>query len=205
VKKEKVLVLGAGRSDIQRIAVQPQECNGPFSANFERVITVDSDASAEPTLVLDLTSFLWGFDIRRTHGMFPEVHAYEVLHLLGDPLRAPSEVFFTLWRNIWEVVEPGGLVCATTPWWESKWVFQDPSAIGSQVYTPEKLWYLDQAGVNLPYMTNYSQLWPKPYSFTTRHAQMRGEDPKNSGFTFVLQKPEESNDRENSEGSDQLS
>jgi len=193
MKKKQVLVLGAGLDRQQRVVLGAS--NGPtFADNFDRVITLDKSAACSPTVKMDLADPYWADYVRLTYGESDEVHAYECLHLVEHYGGSRPWGFFRLWKAIWEVTKPGGLVAVTTPWWESKWVFQDPGTV--QVYTPEKLWYLDAAHSERPMMTNYDSLWPAPYTFTIGYAAQRGDDPKNAGFTFILVKGE----RKRSEG-----
>lgn len=175
-----VLVLGAGRSLEQRVFLTPA-LGKTFSANFGRVVTLDIEPLNKPDIVASL-NVEWAHLLRGEE--FDEVHAYECLHLLSD--------FFLVWREIWKATKLNGFVVGTTPWWESKWAWQDPAT--KDVYTPERLWYLDQQQYNLPMMTNYSRQWPHPFSFKTCYAEQRGADPKTAGFTFVLKKEESSGD-----------
>jgi len=188
--KKAVAVLGAGNSRLHKVRTglpAELEALGPsFDDNFEEVVTVDMDEASKPSIVFDLTAELW--PLPASH--FDEVHAYEVLEHLTP--QGDYKAFFTLWANIWYILAPGGLVCATTPWWESLWVWQDPGH--RMCYSPALLTYLSQREyekqVGTTAMTDYRKFWPKPYSFMVRHAEMSGDDPKHAGFTFVLQKVE---------------
>ena len=125
---------------------------------------------------------------------FDEVHAYEVLEHLGG--MGDFKFFFALWRKIWRALKPEGVVCATTPWWESVWAWQDPGH--RRVYSPEILTYLSQdqyeKQIGRTAMTDYRRFWPKPYDFELNTTpgkeswRMTGEDPKRAGFLFILKK-----------------
>lgn len=188
--KKAVAVLGSGNSRLQKVRTGlPEELEAlgeNFDQNFEEVVTVDMDEASKPSLVFDLTSEVW--PLQGNH--FDEVHAYEVLEHLTK--QGDYEAFFSLWRNIWNILKVGGLVCATTPWWESLWVWQDPGH--KMCYSPALLTYLNQKEyerqVGTTAMTDYRKFWPKPYSFVGRHSEMSGENPKQAGYTFVLQKVE---------------
>lgn len=198
MKKESVLVLGCGNSRDQRLKVASKEDLehlGPkFDDNFEDVWTIDMDPAAKPRLTWDLTSHIVmpGGEIKLNwpvpSGYFDELHAYEVLEHLTD--QGDYKMFFALWRKIWEVLKPGGLVCATTPWWQSIWVWQDPGH--KMCYSHALLTYLNQdqyeEQVGVTSMTDYRKFWPKPYSFTVRVSRQYGDDPIHAGFQFVLQK-----------------
>lgn len=187
--KEAVLVLGAGNSPRQTIKLgrnteEAEALGGLFTDNFERVVTIDIDPAASPTFVHDLEHFPWPVQ----EEAFDEVHAYEVLEHLGG--MGDWLTFFFLWRQIWLVLKPGGLVCASTPWWESVWAWQDPGH--RRVYSSELLTYLSQEEykkqIGNTAMTDYRRIWEPPFCFHLIHGSMRGENPKIAGFNFVLQK-----------------
>lgn len=193
MKEGKVLVLGAGNSKLQRIAVAPvgaDPLGNNFEDNFAEVWRVDIDPSCKPDILLNLEHLPWGPppDGPLPSDYFNEVHAYEVLEHLGG--MGDVEFFFSLWKEIWRVLKPGGLVCASTPWWESLWAWQDPGH--KRVYSPELLTYLSQGNykeqIGHTSMTDYRRLFPPPYSFQIGMTQMVGEDPKVAGFSFILVK-----------------
>lgn len=189
--KDAVLVLGAGNSASQKLKVAATDedvaaMGENFSDNFRDVWTVDMDEAAKPRLLWDLTDFRW--PVPREY--FDEIHAYEVLEHLTR--QGEYEDFFALWRKIHDCLKPGGLVCASTPWWESLWVWQDPGH--RMCYSQGLLIYLSQAEyqkqVGHSAMTDYRRVWPREYNLVTRHAQMTGPDPKLAGFNFILQREE---------------
>lgn len=169
-------MLGCGRDLTQRLNTDP--ASGPtFADNFEQVDTMDTDYKVEPTFLCSIDGPWWYYT------NYDEVHAYEVLHLAGRG----ADGFFKVWRNIWQALKPGGLCFAMVPWWESVWAFQDPASV--QVYSPEKLQYLNQRYYSQPTTTGYNHsAWVPPYSFVARGSWMRGTNPKLAGFSFVLEK-----------------
>lgn len=204
--KDAALVLGAGNRTLMSVQVNLPGSEIPdsleFKDNFKDVWTIDIDPHAKPKIVWDLESKeVYGDDVKLTwpvpDNYFDEVHAYEVLEHLGG--MGDYKFFFALWRKIWDVLKPGGIVCATTPWWESVWAWQDPGH--RRVYSPQILLYLSQpeyaAQIGKTSMTDYRRFFPPPYSFIRRWGKMTGGsnekegvpvDPKNAGFIFVLQK-----------------
>lgn len=191
-----VLVLGSGNSLDQRIRLIPNDdfsinSGKTFPENFADVWTIDKDPAAKAKITWDLEATTPdGYELSWPvpEHFFNEVHAYEVLEHLGA--MGDYRFFFALWRKIWRVLKPGGIVCATTPWWQSVWAWQDPGH--RRVYSVELLTYLVQKQyeeqVGKTSMTDYRSLWPKPYDFTVLKAEQAGENPLLAGFTFVLQK-----------------
>lgn len=158
---------------------------GPtFADNFREVVTLDVDPAAKPQILWDLTKFPWPVPVDH----FDQVHAYEVLEHLT--FQGDYEGFFRLWRQIWDVTKLGGLVCASTPWWESQWVWQDPGH--RMCYAPGLLTYLNQDHytnqIGVTTMTDYRRFWSPPYSFRYEWGTMTGNDPKVGGFKFALRK-----------------
>jgi SAM-dependent methyltransferase len=194
---KKVLVLGAGTSRVMRIGLyegtQVPAKPWTFDEAFkkENIWTVDINPKCSPRIVHNLEDFPWPVPTN----YFDEVHAYEVLEHLGQ--LGDYEFFFKLWRQIWHVLKPQGVVAASTPWWESLWAWQDPGH--RRVYSPDILVYLNQAEyakqVGNTSMTDYREPhWRPPYNFETRFFEMTSDeepkDPKRAGFSFVLQKEE---------------
>ena len=190
--KDAVLVLGAGSRPTMNLFTGGREnlittedgADPTFSSYFKDVWTVDMVKEHNPRVVWNLEDHPWPVP----HNYFDEVHAYEVLEHLGGPL-GDFRGFFNIWRDIWNCLKPGGLVAATTPWWNSRWAFCDPGHC--KVYSPFILHYLDQDGysqVGKSTQTDYRQWWPSPYSFKGLMMGPSGEDVDLAGFVFVLQK-----------------
>jgi len=180
MKKDKVLVLGSGKDLTQRLNTS-SEAGPTFADNFEEVVTLDYNPGVGADYQISIQE-LWPVELQ--NGSFDEVHAYEVLHLV-DGIK-----FFVVWKNIWNALKPGGLAFATVPWWESVWAFQDP--LSRDVYSRERLQYLDQGYYSKPAVSSYNlEVWTPPYHFVQVVSQIRlGKDnnPKTAGYAFVLQK-----------------
>jgi len=73
--------------------------------------------------------------------IFDEVHAYEVLEHLGD--QGDAVAFFNQFAEIWRILKPGGVFCATVPSRYSPWLWGDPSH--RRAILPESLVFLDQS------------------------------------------------------------
>jgi len=195
MKRGNVLILGAGNNRDQRLIVGDPPPEGPtFGDNFSEVTTIDIDPACKPSIVWDLEVPGWPVP----EDYFDEVHAYEVLEHLGR--MGDYEAFFHTWKEIWLTLKPGGLVCATTPWWQSVWAWQDPGH--RRVYSKELLVYLDQneyvRQVGKTAMTDYRRVFPPPFSFGMRYAGISThvdeegnripDPPERAGFHFVLSK-----------------
>lgn len=187
MKQDSVLVLGAGLAREQRIRLTTTETDTPgsrpFEDTFSKVIYVDIQPANNPTVVWDLNKFPWPFE----DGEFDQVHAYEVLeHLgeMGDPVS-----FFALWREIWRVLRPGGLLVATVPWWDGPWAWADPGHV--RVYSANLLTYLCREWIDEQLgrtsITNYPTLWPKPYTFQLVYDNASARATA-CGYSFIMRK-----------------
>lgn len=119
-------------------------------------------------------------NFRRIEGStVKEIHAYEVLEHMGD--QGDHILLFAQFSEFWRVLRPGGFLCATVPWWQSKWAWGDPGH--RRVIQPETLGFLDQ--------TSYANVGKGPLSdyrgvygadFRCRFAFTDSET-----FAFILQ------------------
>jgi hypothetical protein len=187
-----------------RIGLSPEGQPKPpknFSEAFkpENIWKVDINPRCNPRIVHDLEVLPWPLPL----DCFDEIHAYEVLEHLGQ--LGDYKFFFALWRQLWHLLKPKGIVAASTPWWQSVWAWQDPGH--RRVYSPELLVYLNQdeyvKQVGRTSITDYRAEWPAPYDFKCRYFEMTGDkegvkcdNPLTAGFSFVVQKEEWSEDRD---------
>lgn len=130
-----------------------------------------------------------------TTGLFPalraqvdELHAYEVLNLLGGGIHD----FFSLWRFLWSCLVPDGRVWASVPHWGSEWIHAYPGR--QRTYTPGLLGYLDRASDNSA-QEAFPLDWPEPYDFKlvnswVWYAAAGPEAEKPQGWNFCLRKVE---------------
>ena len=123
--------------------------------DWEKLLTLDNVESHHPDIVWDLNDIPWPFN----DGDFTEVHAYEVLEHLGD--QGDYESFFRCFGEIYRVLEPDGLLCATCPAPGSPWVWGDPSH--TRQIGPESLVFLSQAQyekqVGVTPMSDFRHIW----------------------------------------------
>lgn len=136
------LLLGCGHTRDKRIKYPGRPdawCN---------LVTLDHNVEVHPDILCDLdnTAFKWR-DARDRHAealaddSFDEIHAYEVLEHLGG--QGNHRAFFHHFSEIWRLLKPGGLLCATVPSRYSGWLWGDPSH--RRAILPESLVFLDQS------------------------------------------------------------
>lgn len=184
--KLRYLLLGAGRSRERRI--DPRAVLGSLQTRQDfsdgELVTVDTVRACGPDLVMDLDAPRWvvrdtpadisprvrpllrtvpfhGLELEE--GAFDEVHAYEVLEHLGQQGHAGS--FFDTFRNIWRLLAPEGMLCASVPSILSPWLWGDPGH--RRVITAGTLSFLDRTNPCAPPSSDYrayldfdfSQVW----------------------------------------------
>lgn len=103
---------------------------------FENLTTLDIEPSHHPDVVHDLNILPWPFEA----DTFDEVHAYEVLEHIG--MQGDYKSFFAHFSEIWRILKPGGLLCATCPSLRSGWLWGDPGH--TRTITMESLTFLVQ-------------------------------------------------------------
>jgi SAM-dependent methyltransferase len=106
------------------------------TTEFLNVTTLDINPSHNPDVVHDLCDLPLPFPDE----CFDEIHAYEVLEHTGS--QGDYKFFFAQFSDFWRVLKPGGLVCATVPWWQGVWAWGDPSH--TRTIQPETLSFLHQ-------------------------------------------------------------
>lgn len=127
--KPTVLILGCGRKqDIARYGLM----NGttPLTAEDVNFLTLDGDASVNPTLVCDLGN---------TPIPLPEdsvdlavaLHVLEHIGVQGD-----TRQWFSFWEDLYRVLRPGGVLQLECPLHSSVWAWADPTHVrGISEYT----------------------------------------------------------------------
>jgi len=164
------LLLGAGNSREKRIAIDGH------ADWFGGLTTVDWNPTTNPDVVHDLRYLPWPFD----DNQFLEVHAYEVLehlHQQGDYL-----VFFAIWEEIHRITKPGGIVCGTTPSWDTLWAWADPGH--TAVYSEGTLVFLSQSEyedqVGRTPMSDYRSVYNGDF-------KVLGAENSDGTFRFILE------------------
>lgn len=176
----KELLLGCGNRRTKDLY------NPEVGQDWHDLTTVDFDASCNPDIVLDLNDYFWitATNDKLLQHSFDEIHAYEVLEHLGQ--QGDFIAFFQTFKNIWDLLTPGGKLYASTPSWNGLWAWSDPGH--TRIISEGSLAFLDQANyedqIGKTAMTDYRKFWPKPYNFKTIYTDHRDER-----FWFVLEKP----------------
>jgi hypothetical protein len=111
----------------------PERARGVWA----RVTTVDINPLCKPDIVQDLDVPKWR---SLPSESADEVHAYEVLEHLGRQGDVCS--FFATFNEIYRLLQPEGLLCATVPRFDSQWAWGDPGH--RRVITLGSLSFLDR-------------------------------------------------------------
>ena len=142
------LLIGCGNQRRKKLA---------FDGDWEwkELVTLDHDPLCGADVTHDLNDLPWPFE----DGTFDEVHAYEVLEHIGR--QGDYEAFFAHFGEIYRLLKPDGLLCATVPWWQDVWAWADPSH--TRLIAPQTLVFLDQSQyakqVGKTAMTDFRWLW----------------------------------------------
>lgn len=135
-------------------------------AEWSQLVTMDHDPDCGADILHDLDVTPWPVD----DDSVDEVHAYEVLEHLGQ--QGDWRAFFRHFGEIWRVLKPGGLLCATVPDWRSEWAWGDPSH--TRVITPGTLLFLSQKEyedrVGKTPMTDFRHTWTGDFDIVASRA-----------------------------------
>lgn len=178
---KKYLLAGAGTARDRRIST-----NGSLEWDGE-VVTLDIDHSFKPDITFDLshTPYLFAQDEE-----YDEVHLYEVLEHIGA--QGDYAAFFAQFSEFWRILKPGGLFCATIPWWQSRWAYADPGH--TRILTPDSFLFLDQsnyeAAKDLP-QTDYRSIYTANFKMVLAERKVDAPadalGPRGESFWFALQ------------------
>jgi hypothetical protein len=114
---------------------------------------------------------------------FDEVHAYEVVNLLGGD----DTDFYAFWRAMYNTMKPRAKFYATVPHWKSEFIHAYPRP--QRVYTTYLLSYLDRES-RVSGKEAFTDLWPEPFCLCTVEAfELSTTSGEPQGFHFALQKP----------------
>lgn len=162
------LLIGCGRLRDKRIMTGGGK-------EWKELITLDHNPEVEPNIIHDLTEIPYPFP----DNTFDEIHAYEVLEHIG--LQGDYKTFFAQFGELWRILKPNGLLCATCPMWDNIWAWGDPSHTriinqGTIVFLSQKQ-YQEQQGKTA--MTDFRNIWKKDFDI-----HMIREEK--GSFAFVL-------------------
>lgn len=154
------LLIGCGNSREKRITIPGA------STEWGDLVTMDRDPDCGADIMHDLDETPWPI----ANDSFDEAHAYEVLEHLGA--QGDWRAFFRHFGEIWRVLKPGGIFCATVPDWRSEWAWGDPSH--TRVITPGTLLFLSQKEysdrVGRTPMTDFRHTWKADFDILASQA-----------------------------------
>lgn len=170
---KRYLLLGAGHQR-QKVLQSPQTPEKDFSGG--ELITLDMDPAVSPAVVHDLDVLPYPFGDNE----FDEIHAYEVMEHCGR--QGDWRFFFAQFEEIYRILKPGGLFCATVPAWDSMWAWGDPGHTriindGSLVFLSQPQ-YAKQMGRTS--MTDYRSYYKADFSVTAAGTEK-------DTFAFVIE------------------
>lgn len=170
---KRYLLLGAGHQRVKTLQ-SPQTPEKSFDAG--ELVTLDIDPGVNPDVVHDLDVLPYPF----ADDSFDEIHAYEVLEHCGR--QGDWKFFFAQFDELWRILKPGGLLCATVPAWDSMWAWSDPGHTrvigeGTLIFLSQPE-YAKQAGRTS--MTDYRQHFRGDFSIAAAGTER-------DSFAFVLE------------------
>lgn len=129
------LLIGCGSNWDKRVGTASSREEDP---GWTDLTTCDINPEHNPDVVWDLNVTPWApFE----DNSYDEIHAYEVLEHLGQ--QGDYEALFAHFTEIWRILKPDGVLCATVPAWTSVWLWGDPSH--RRAILPATLVFLQQA------------------------------------------------------------
>ena len=125
------ILLGCGRSRARRVRPEGDD------RDFTELVTLDMHPGVGADVVHNLERMPYPF----ADDSADEIHAYDVLEHLG----AQGDWLGLLrqFAELWRILKPGGLICATVPRADSPWAWGDPGH--TRVISLETLGFLSQA------------------------------------------------------------
>lgn len=193
--KRKVLLLGFGGSYDKRIHLYSDSTTTDWrdvdwrDIDDVELTTLDINPAHKPDIVCDLNDVLY-LNGKRLIGYpfedntFDRIDAYEILEHLGQ--QGDIKSFFLLFYELWRILKPGGVICATTPSWRSIWAWGDPGH--RRIISSATLVFLDQneyqKQVGHGPMSDYREHWQGDFEGT-----IIKEDDSMFAFTLTAIKP----------------
>lgn len=169
------LLLGCGNNHDKKIHSKNEEFS--IEKEWKGLVTLDFDKNCNPDVLHDLMDLPYPFEDNE----FDEIHAYDVMEHLGQ--QGDWKWFFDQFAEIWRILKPGGVFCASVPAWDSVWAWGDPGH--TRILSEASLIYLNQREYKLQIgktaMTDYREYWK--HNFELIANKYEGD-----GFAFVLQK-----------------
>lgn len=151
------LLIGCGTNRDKRI----RQSGRPVT--WKNLTTLDIDPGVKPDIVHDLDVM----PLPLEDNAFDEIHAYECLEHCGT--QGDWQFFFRQFNELWRILKPDGLLCATVPMWDSPWAWGDPGH--RRVIPRQSLIFLSQANyaaeVGTTSLTDYRAWFTGDFEFVT--------------------------------------
>lgn len=123
------LLIGCGSNRDRRLRIDGR-------SSWSQLVTLDMNGDHKPDVVHDLTVRPLPFE----DNSFDEIHAYEVLEHLGQ--QGDWQTWFAEWNEWYRILKSGGVICGSSPWWQSVWAWGDPGH--TRMITPDGFVFLNQ-------------------------------------------------------------
>lgn len=170
---KRYLLLGAGHQRAKTLQ-SPQTPEKSFASG--ELVTLDMDHAVNPDVVHNLDVLPYPF----ADNEFDEIHAYEVMEHCGR--QGDWKFFFAQFEEIYRILKPGGIFCATVPAWDSLWAWGDPGH--TRVINDGSLIFLNQPEyakqMGRTSMTDYRSYFRADFNITAAGTER-------DTFAFVLE------------------
>jgi len=165
------LLIGCGNDRVKKM------CMPGTPETWTNLTTLDIDPNCGADVIFDLDQIKENLPF--PDNTFDEVHAHQVLEHLGQ--QGDYQSFFHTFTDLWRVLKPGGLLCASVPTWHGLWAFGDPGH--RRIINSGTLVFLSQAAyaeqVSKTAMTDYRWCYSADFETVVQFE-------KNESFWFCL-------------------
>lgn len=165
----KELLIGCGNSRAKRFDTLETK-------DWKGLVTLDMDETCQPDIVHNLNKLGYPFQDNE----FDSIHAYDVLEHCGS--QGDFRFFFAQFTELWRILKPNGLLCATVPKWDKLWALADPGH--TRIINHGTLAFLSQLSyknqIGKTQMTDYRCIYKSDFRVTL------SEYTNDDSFIFIL-------------------